>query len=65
MSSRRFTRLRNAFSKRVESLEAAVGLYHGWYNLVRRHRPIGTMPAVALGVAARELTIVDLLKVAA
>jgi IS1 family transposase len=65
MSSRRFTRLTNAFSKRVENLEAAVGLYHGWYNLVRRHRSIGTTPAVALGVADREWTISDLLAVAA
>lgn len=65
MSSRRFTRLTNAFSKRVENLEAAVGLYHGWYNLVRRHRSIGTTPAVMLGVADREWSIADLLEIAA
>ena len=62
MSSRRFTRLTNAFSKSVVNLRAAVNLYHGWYNLARKHRSIGTTPAMAAGVAQREWTIADLVE---
>ena len=35
MNMRRFTRLTNAFSKKVENLEAAVALHFVYYNFVR------------------------------
>ena len=38
MSMRRFTRLTNAFSKKVENLPAAVALHFAHYNFVRVHR---------------------------
>jgi IS1 family transposase len=38
MSMRRFTRLTNAFSKKVENLRAAVSLHFAHYNFVRVHR---------------------------
>jgi len=51
MSMRRYTRLTNAFSKKVENLTAAVSLHFMHYNFCRVHSTIGTSPAVAAGVA--------------
>lgn len=53
MSMRRFTRLTNAFSKKVENLQAAVALHFAHYNLVRVHKTLRTSPAMAAGVEAR------------
>jgi IS1 family transposase len=50
MSMRRFTRLTNAFSKKVENLRAAVALHFAHYNLVRVHKTLRTTPAMAAGV---------------
>jgi hypothetical protein len=52
MSMRRFTRLTNAFSKKVENLAAAVSLHFAYYNLCRVHQSPGTKttPAMAAGV---------------
>jgi len=51
MSMRRFTRLTNAFSKKLENHAAAVALYFMWYNFGRVHQTLKTAPAVAAGVA--------------
>jgi IS1 family transposase len=51
MSMRRFTRLTNAFSKKVENLAAAVSLHFAYYNFCRVHQTLGTTPAVAAGVS--------------
>ncbi len=51
MSIRRYTRLTNAFSKKVENLAAAVSLHFMHYNFCRVHQTLGTTPAVAAGVA--------------
>jgi hypothetical protein len=64
MSSKRFARLSNGFSKRVENHCAAVSLYVAFYNLVRVHEALRTTPAVALGIAERAWTIGDLLDAA-
>ena len=68
MSIRRLTRLTNAFSKRVENLNAAVALHFGHYNFVRRHgtltrerNGLHTTPAMAAGVIDRPWNIADLL----
>jgi IS1 family transposase len=50
MSMRRFTRLTNAFSKKVENLAAAVSLHFAYYNFCRVHQTLGTTPAVAAGI---------------
>jgi IS1 family transposase len=50
MSMRRYTRLTNAFSKKVENLAAAVALHFMHYNFCRVHQTLGTTPAVAAGV---------------
>jgi hypothetical protein len=53
MSMRRFTRLTNAFSKKVENLSCAVALHFMYYNFCRVHQSLGTTPAVAAGVTKR------------
>jgi hypothetical protein len=45
MSMRRFTRLTNAFSKKLENLQAAVALHFAHYNLVRLHKTLHVMAA--------------------
>lgn len=55
MGMRRFTRLTNAFSKKVENLAAAVALHFMFYNFARPHQsladPYPRTPAMAAGVA--------------
>jgi IS1 family transposase len=51
MSMRRFTRLTNAFSKKVENLAAAVSLYAMHYNFCRIHQTLRVTPAMEAGVA--------------
>jgi IS1 family transposase len=50
MNIRRFTRLTNAFSKKLENHQAAIALYFAHYNFVREHRTLKTTPAVKAGV---------------
>jgi len=50
MSMRRFTRLTNGFSKKLENLQAAVALHFYHYNFLRVHRSLGCTPAVAAGI---------------
>lgn len=67
MIMRRFTRLTNAFSKKIENLEHAVGLHFMYYNFCRPHktlnmkRALGVTPAMAAGVATKAWTIEDLI----
>ncbi len=50
MSMRRFTRLTNAFSKKLENLGYAVALHFMWYNFGRIHQSLRVTPAMAAGV---------------
>ena len=50
MSMRRFTRLKNAFSKKVENHAAAVALHFMHYNFCRIHQTLRVTPAMAAGV---------------
>lgn len=47
---RRFTRLTNAFPKKLENLKAAVALHFAHYNFVRIHSTLRVTPAMAAGV---------------
>ena len=51
MSMRRFTRLTNGFSKKVENLEAAVALHFMHYNFGRIHKTLRVTPAMEAGVS--------------
>lgn len=62
MSMRRFTRLTNAFSKKVENLKAAVALHFAHYNFVRIHRSLDVTPAMEAGVDNRLWSIGDLIE---
>jgi len=46
MSMRRFTRLTNGFSKKVENLSHAVALYFMYYNFCRIHQTLRVTPAI-------------------
>jgi IS1 family transposase len=68
MHMRRFTRLTDAFSKKVENHTHMVALYTVWYNFVRIHKTLRVTPAMAAGVSARLWNmddVVDLLDAAA
>lgn len=60
MSMRRFTRLTNAFSKKVENHAAAVALHFAHINFVRVHQTLKTTPAVKAGVTDHVWTLDEL-----
>jgi len=60
MHMRRFTRLTNAFSKKVENHAHAVALHFMYYNFVRIHKTLRVTPAMAAGVADRLWEIGDI-----
>ena len=59
MQMRRFTRLTNAFSKKVENHAHAVALHFMYYNFVRIHKTLRVTPAMAAGVTDRLWEIGD------
>ncbi len=62
MSMRRFTRLTNAFSKKLENLAAAVSLHFAHYNFCRVHLSLdGQTPAMAAGVTDHVWTLDELI----
>jgi IS1 family transposase len=60
MHMRRFTRLTNAFSKKVENLEHALALYFMYYNFSRVHQTLKMTPAMAAGVADHVWSVEDI-----
>ena len=64
MSMRKFTRLTNAFSRKLDNLKAAVALHFAHYNLVRIHKRLRCTPAMAAGVTNQLWSMNDLLETA-
>ena len=60
MKMRRFTRLTNAFSKKVENHLYAIGLHYMHYNFCRVHQTLRVTPAMEAGVADHVWTIEEL-----
>jgi hypothetical protein len=64
MHMRRFTRLTNAFSKKVENHAYAVALHFMYYNFVRQHKSLkGLTPAMAAGVTDKLWEMSDIVAV--
>jgi hypothetical protein len=57
MSMRRFTRLTNAFSKKLENHAASVAIVMTWYNFGRVHQTLKMTPAMKAGVSQRAWTV--------
>ena len=61
MSMRRFTRLTNAFSKKIENHEHAIALHFMYYNFCRIHSSLKITPAMAAGVTSKLYEIEDVI----
>lgn len=57
MSMRRFTRLTNAFSKKIDNHCAALALYFFHYNFCRQHKTLRVSPAMAAGLTDELLSM--------
>ena len=61
MSMRRFTRLTNAFSKKLENHMAAIALHFMYYNFARVHTTLRVTPAMEAGVAHHVWTVEEII----
>lgn len=64
MSMRRFTRLTNGFSKKLENHMHAIALHYMYYNFARIHRTLRCSPAMEAGVSKTLWSISDIVKLA-
>lgn len=62
MHMRRFTRLTNGFSKKIENHAHAVALHMMYYNFVRIHKTLRMSPAMASGVSNKLWEMSDIVK---
>lgn len=60
MSMRRFTRLTNGFSKKIDSHIHALSLYFVFYNFARQHKTLRMSPAMAAGISDRLWSMEDI-----
>lgn len=63
MHMRRFTRLTNGFSKKIESHANAIALHFAYYNFVRIHKTLRMTPAMAAGVTDKLWEMADLVAI--
>lgn len=70
MGSKRFARLSNGFSKKIDCYLAAVSLYVAFYNLCKSHESLSpcakrpVTPAMAIGIADHVWTVAELIEAA-
>jgi IS1 family transposase len=60
MQNRRFTRLTNAFSKKLDNHIHALALYFAFYNFVRIHKTLKVTPAMAAGITEKLWSLEDI-----
>lgn len=60
MHMRRFTRLTNGFSKKIENHGLAIALHFVYYNFAKVHKTLRVTPAMESGLAKRPMTIEDI-----
>ena len=60
MNMRRFTRLTNGFSKKVENHALAVALHFMYYNFVRIHKTLRVTPAMQAGITKKLWSVEDI-----
>ncbi len=65
MGMRHFTRLMNAFSKKVDNHKAALALYFMHYNFARIHKTLRVTPAMEAGVADHVWELDEIARLAA
>jgi hypothetical protein len=64
-SMRRYTRLSNGFSRKIENHMAAVAINYFAYNFIKIHTTLRTSPAMAAGVTDRLFDVIDLVNLLA
>jgi IS1 family transposase len=64
MASKRFARLSNGFSKKLDCHLAAVALYVAFYNLCKTHEALRMTPAMALGITDHVWSVAELIEAA-
>jgi hypothetical protein len=63
MSMRRYTRLTNGFSKKLENHVSMVAIYTVWYNFVRPHKSLGgKTPAMNVGLTDRKWNMAEIIE---
>jgi IS1 family transposase len=63
MQMRRFTRLTNAFSKKIENHIASIAIHYMHYNFCRVHQTLRVTPAMETGIADHVWTIAEMLSI--
>src|SRR3989441_5264832 len=64
MSMRRFTRLTNAFSKKVDNHKAMIAMHYMHYNFARIHKTLRVTPAMEAGVADHVWSLEEIARLA-
>ncbi len=64
MGMRRFTRLTNAFSKKIDNLIHSVALFHMHYNFARVHQTLRVTPAMEAGLSSHVWSIFEIVSLA-
>lgn len=62
MGNRRFTRLTNAFSKKLENHAHMVAIYYMYYNYCRRHQTLRVTPAMEAGISGHVWSIEEIVR---